>query len=66
MEDYKMPTDKQYDGMLKDQIASYDRVAKRTKDKDALSALLEERNLAVSKLGYEVPDNGLYEIVQEK
>lgn len=27
-------TDKQYDGMLKEQIASFDRIAKATKDVD--------------------------------
>lgn len=45
-------TDKQYEGMLKDSIACLDRVAEHTKDKDALKALLYERKLIESKLGY--------------
>lgn len=56
-------TDKQYEGMLKDSIASLDRVAEHTKDKDALKALLYERKLIESKLGYPVPDNNLYNSV---
>ena len=53
-------TDKQYEGMLKDSIACLDRVAEHTKDKDALKALLNERKLIESKLGYSIPDNNLY------
>lgn len=52
-------TDKQYDGMLKDQIASLDRIAKITKDSEMLKAVYEERKLAVSKLGCDVEENGL-------
>lgn len=58
-------TDKQYEGMLKDNINCLDRVAKRTNDKDALKALLEERKQLESKLGYEVPSNNLYSSVSE-
>lgn len=62
MEEYIM-TDKQYEGMLKDNIACLDRVAKRTADRDALIALLDERRLLESKLGYEIPSNNIYELV---
>ena len=48
-------TDKQYEGMLKDNIACLDRVAKCTTDENALKALLNERQLLESKLGYEIP-----------
>lgn len=57
-------TDKQYEGMLKDNIACLDRVAKCTTDVNALKALLSERKLLESKLGYEVPDNDLYTIIE--
>ena len=53
-------TDKQYEGMLKDTIACLDRVARSTKDTNALTTLLEERKQLESKLGYSVPDNNLY------
>ncbi len=53
-------TDKQYEGMLKDTIACLDRVARNTKDTNALTTLLEERKQLESKLGYSVPDNNLY------
>ena len=59
-------TDKQYEGMIKDNIACLDRIAKRTNDKNALSALLEERKQLESKLGYEIPANYLYDVVVEK
>ena len=66
MEEYNM-TDKQYEGMIKDNIACLDRVAKSTEDKNALRALLEERRQLESKLGYEVPSNNLYSsVVQEE
>lgn len=42
-------TDKQYEGMLKDNIACLDRVAEHTKDKDALKAILYERKLIECK-----------------
>lgn len=58
-------TDKQYEGMLKDNIACLDRVAGKTTDRDALKALLYERKLIESKLGYPVPDNNLYNSVIE-
>ena len=58
-------TDKQYEGMLKDNIACLDRVAEHTRDKDALKAILYERKLIESKLGYSVPDNNLYNSVVE-
>ena len=58
-------TDKQYEGMLKDNIACLDRVAKSTTDKNALKALLEERKQLESKLGHSVPDNNLYVSVIE-
>lgn len=56
-------TDKQYEGMLKDNIACLDRVAKSTNDMNALKAILIERKLLESKLGYDVPDDNLYEAV---
>ena len=62
--EYNM-TDKQYEGMLKDNIACLDRVAKCTTDKNALKALLEERKQLKSKLGYAVPSNNLYDAVME-
>ncbi len=58
-------TDKQYEGMLKDNIACLDRVAGHTTDINALKALLYERKLLESKLGYPVPDNNLYDVVKE-
>lgn len=57
-------TDKQYDGMLKEQIASFDRIASATKELDALKAIYTERKLAISKLGHDVEDNGLYDKVK--
>lgn len=57
-------TDKQYEGMIKDNIACLDRVAKNTSDKNALKALLEERKQLESKLGYEVPSNNLYNLIE--
>ncbi len=57
-------TDKQYDGMLKEQIASFDRIAKATKELEALQAIYTERKLAISKLGHDVEDNGLYDKVK--
>lgn len=59
-------TDKQYEGMLKDSIASLDRIAMKTKDYDALNALLRERKQLESKLGYEVPDENLYDSVKSE
>ncbi|MGN0403930.1 MAG: hypothetical protein ACI4F1_01790 [Bariatricus sp.] len=57
-------TDKQYDGMLKEHIASLDRIAKVTKDSDTLKAIYEERKLAISKLGCDVEENGLYDRIK--
>ena len=57
-------TDKQYDGMLIEQIASLDRIAKITKDLETLKAIYEERKLAVSKLGYDVEENSLYDRIK--
>ena len=57
-------SDKQYDGMLKEQIASLDRKAKITKDLETLKAIYEERKLAVSKLGYDVEENSLYDRIK--
>lgn len=57
-------SDKQYDGMLKEQIASLDRIAKITKDLETLKAIYEERKLAVSKLGYDVEENSLYDRIK--
>ncbi len=62
MEEYGM-TDKQYEGMLKDSIASLDRVASKLTEANGLKALLEERKLLESKLGYDIPDKGLYKSV---
>lgn len=59
-------TDKQYEGMLKDNIASFDRIAMKTNDHDALKALLRERELIESKLGYKVPDDNLYDSVKSE
>lgn len=56
-------TDKQYEGMIKDNIACLDRVAACTTDTNALKALLQERKLLESKLGYSVPNNNLYDTV---
>ncbi|MBE5881369.1 MAG: hypothetical protein E7289_03500 [Lachnospiraceae bacterium] len=58
-------TDKQYEGMLKDNIACLDRVAKITTDKKTLDTILHERKLLESKLGYEVPSENLYSAVIE-
>lgn len=63
MEEYM--TDKQYEGMLKDNIACLDRVAKCTTDSNALKALLAERKLLESKLGYEIPNDNLYSSVTD-
>lgn len=57
-------TDKQYDGMLKEQIAALDRIAKITKDSDTLKAIYDERKLAISKLGCDVEENGLYDKIK--
>ena len=57
-------TDKQYEGMLKDNIACLDRIAKCTNDTDVLKQILYERKLIESKLGYEIPDNRLYDSVK--
>lgn len=59
-------TDKQYEGMLKDSIAVLDRVARVTKEKESLNALLYERKQLESKLGYEVPDENLYDSVKSE
>jgi hypothetical protein len=58
-------TDKQYDGMLKEQIAGLDRIARITKDEETLNAIYEERKLAVSKLGCDVEENGLYDKIKK-
>jgi lipopolysaccharide biosynthesis regulator YciM len=58
-------TDKQYDGMIKDQIASLDRIAKVTKDLETLKTIYEERKLAISKLGYDIEENGLYDRIKQ-
>lgn len=63
MEAYIM-TDKQYEGMLKDSIASLDRIAKSITDKTGLQAVLTERKLVESKLGYEIPSNNLYKLIE--
>ena len=65
MEEYSM-TDKQYDGMLIDNIACLDRVAKCTHAKDTLRAILYERKLLESKLGYEVPSSNLYALIENE
>lgn len=57
-------TDKQYEGMLKDSIAVLDRVARESKEKESLIVLLRERKQLESKLGYEVPDENLYDSVK--
>lgn len=60
-------TDKQYEGMLKDNIACLDRIAKcALNDKDVLKQIYLERKLLESKLGYEIPDNNLYESVKSE
>ena len=65
LNEIKGMTDKQYEGMLKDNIACLDRVAGNTTDKNALKALLHERKLLESKLGYEIPSNNLYNSVMD-
>lgn len=57
-------TDKQYDGMLKEQIAALDRIAKITSDLTTLKAIYEERKLAISKLGCDVEENSLYDKIK--
>lgn len=57
-------TDKQYEGMLKDNIACLDRIAKCTNDINTLKQILFERKLLESKLGYEIPDNNLYDSIK--
>lgn len=58
-------TDKQYDGMIKEQVASYDRIAKVTTELETLRAIYEERKLAVSKLGCDIEENGLYDKIKQ-
>ncbi len=58
-------TDKQYEGMLIDNIACLDRVAQSTIDANALSALFAERKLLEAKLGREVPSHNLYDSIIE-
>ena len=62
--DYMGMTDKQYEGMLKDQVACLDRIAKVATELDALKAIYEERKLVVLKIGYDVEENGLYDKVK--
>ena len=57
-------SDKQFDAMLKEHIASLDRVAKVVTETNVLKALYEERKLVISKLGYDVDENGLYDRVK--
>ena len=57
-------TDKKYDGMLKEQIAGLDRIAKVTSDLETLKAVYEERKLAILKLGYDIEENGLYDRIK--
>lgn len=57
-------TDKQFDAMLKEQIASFDRIAKVTTEEETLKAIYEERKLAISKLGYDVEEKGLYDRIK--
>lgn len=63
MEEYIM-TDKQYEGMLKDTIAGLDRIAKATTDKTTIRAILTERKLVESKLGYKIPSDNLYNLIE--
>lgn len=62
--EYMGMTDKQYDGMLKEQIAGLDRIAKVSKEIETLKAIYDERKLAVSKLGYDIGENGLYDKIK--
>lgn len=60
-------TDKQYDGNIKEQIASFDRIAEvaiKTDDIEVLKAIYKERKLAVSKIGYDIEENGLYDKIK--
>ena len=57
-------SDKQFDAMLKEFIASLDRIASVTKDIESLKAIYKERQLNVSKLGYDVEDDNLYTLVK--
>lgn len=64
--DFMGLTDKQYDGLIKDQIACLDRIAKVTSDDTTLKAIYEERKLAISKLGYDIEENGIYDRIKAK
>lgn len=57
-------SDKQFDAMLKEFIASLDRIASVTTDIETLKAIYKERQLNVSKLGYDVEDDNLYTSVK--
>lgn len=58
-------TDKQYDGMLKDQIAMLDRLAKlHADDEKVLYDIYCERTLLTSKLGCDVDEHNLYDKIK--
>ena len=57
-------TDKQYDGMIKEQVAGLDRIAKVTKEIETLKAIYDERKIAISKLGYDIEENCLYDRIK--
>lgn len=51
--------------MIKEQVASYDRIAKITTELETLKAIYEERKLAVSKLGCDIEEHGLYDKIKQ-
>ncbi len=59
-------TDKQYDGMLKEQILALDRIAKamNPEDTQGLKAVYQERKNAILKLGYDVEEGGIYDRIK--
>jgi len=58
-------SDKQFDAMIKEFIASLDRIASVTNDTETLRSIYKERQLNVSKLGYDVEDENLYASVKQ-
>lgn len=57
-------SDKQFDAMIKEFVAALDRIAGETTDIKLLAAIYKERQLNISKLGYDVDDNDLYAAVK--
>ncbi len=57
-------SDKQFDAMLKEHIASLDRVARIATEPVVIKALYEERKLVISKLGYDMEENSIYDQIK--